>query len=266
MDKHRVAAGSEEEKKMTKVLCKLTKPVAAATFVLMSGPLLAANSTDQDWEYVAEIYFWGPNVDTESPDGTNTEVEFSDLAEIARGGFMGAGFMRKGKWRFGIDAIYLEVDDRIRAPVEPGVELNEVKLQVGYVSPMVAYEFARTERSAFAVYGGARYLWGEPTLKFKTDDPAPPGRFEASESESGWDGFVGLHGTTHLNENWYLGYQADIGTGDSDVTYQALGGINYRFRRFDATAGYRWMRWDINSDTFETLEFNGPYLGVKIFF
>ena len=251
---------------MKYLLNKMATHVIAALVALVSGPLFAANSENEDWEYVAELYLWGPNVDIENPDGSNTEVEFSDLAEIARGGFMGAGFVRKGRWRFGIDAIYLEVDDRIRMPVEAGVELNEVKLQVGYVSPMAAYEFARTERSAFAVYGGARYLWGEPTLKFRTVDPAPPGRFQASESESGWDGFVGLHGTTQINDKWYLGYQADIGTGNSDVTYQALGGINYRFRSLDATAGYRWMRWDIGSDTFEELEFNGPYLGVKIFF
>lgn len=251
---------------MKTVLDAVVRPLIAVLLVLVSAPLLAANSENADWDFVAEIYLWGPNVDIENPDGSNTEVEFSDLAEIARGGFMGAGFWRKGKWRIGLDAIYLEVDDRIRVPVEEGVELNEVELQVGYVSPMVAYEFATTERSAFAVYGGVRYLWGEPTLKFRTVGPNPPGRFQASESESGWDGFVGLHGTTHLNDKWYLGYQADIGTGDSDVTYQALGGINYRFRHFDATAGYRWMRWDIDSDTFEELEFNGPYLGLKIFF
>ena len=220
----------------------------------------------EDWEFLAELYLWGPEIDIENAEGTHQEVEFSDLAEVTRGGFMGGFYVQRDKWRFGIDAIYLEADERIRAPVGEGVELNELELEVWYVSPMVAYQIARFDRSEFYVYGGARYLWAEPTGKFRTGDPLPPGRFQASESDGVWDGFVGVHGITRLNEKWYLAYQADVGGGDSDATYQLLGGINYRFNYFDASVGYRYMRWDLDSTLFNEIEFNGFYAGAKIFF
>jgi hypothetical protein len=41
-----------------------------------------------------------------------------------------------------------------------------------------------------------------------------------------------------LNEHWYLPYYADIGTGDSDLTWQLFGGIGYMFNWGDIKLGY----------------------------
>lgn len=235
--------------------------------LLLAGQCLAQGVTGrEDWDYLAEIYLWGPDIDIENVDGSHQEVKFSDLVDITRGGFMGGMYAQREKWRFGVDAIYLEADERIKAPVEEGVELSELTLEVWYISPTVAYRLGRYDRSEFYVYGGARYLWAEPTGKFKTGDPLPSGKFQASESDGVWDGFLGIHGTTRLSEKWYLAYQADIGTGDSDAVYQFVGGLNYRFKHFDATAGYRYLRWDLDSSLFNEIEFNGFYAGAKIFF
>jgi hypothetical protein len=243
------------------------RPGAVLLGLLLASQSHADSVTGrEDWSFLAEVYLWGPDIDIENAEGEHQEVEFSDLADITRGGFMGGGYAQRGKWRFGIDAIYLDADERVGAKVEPGVELKKINLEVWYASPTVAYEVARFEGSEFYAYVGARYLWAEPTVKVKTSDPLPSGGFETRDNDGVWDGFVGLHGTTRLSERWYLAYQADIGAGDSDAVYQALAGINYRFTHVDITGGYRWMRWDLDTSLFNELEFNGFYLGGKIFF
>ena len=57
---------------------------------------------------------------------------------------------------------------------------------------------------------------------------------KVSESGHVWDGVVGLRGATDLNERWYITYYADVGTGDSDLTWQGLAAVNYRFSKVDA--------------------------------
>ncbi|MGB5571259.1 MAG: hypothetical protein WBM81_18360, partial [Sedimenticolaceae bacterium] len=61
-------------------------------------------------------------------------------------------------------------------------------------------------------------------------------------------------------------YHADIGAGDSDLTWQALAGLNYRFDKVDATFGYRYLKWELNDDTFDDLDISGPYAGVRFGF
>ena len=245
----------------------LLLPVALLLGLLLAGQSYAQSVTGrEDWDYSVEAYLWGPDIDIETADGSNQEVKFSDLVDVTRGGFMGGFYAQQEKWRFGVDAIYLDADERIKAPVEEGVELNRLDLEVWYVSPTVAYQVARYDRSQFYVFGGVRYLWAEPTATLRTDDPLPPGKSDVSESDGVWDGIVGIHGITRLGERWYLDYLADIGAGDSDAVYQLLVGLNHRFKRFDATAGYRYIRWDLDSSLFNEIKFNGFYAGAKIYF
>ena len=69
-----------------------------------------------------------------------------------------------------------------------------------------------------------------------------------------------------MGDRWYVAYQADIGTGQSDAVYQVVGDLNYRFNGFDAAFGYRYMRWDPDSSLFNEPEFNGFFAGARIRF
>jgi hypothetical protein len=75
------------------------------------------------------------------------------------------------------------------------------------------------------------------------------GALRADESGSVWDGIVGARGHVNLTEKWYLPFYADIGTGQSKLTWQALGGIGYRFKWFDFTVAYRYLQ--ISGQIFE---------------
>ena len=96
--------------------------------------------------------------------------------------------------------------------------------------------------------------------------PFGPWQEEYSDSEHVLDGIVGLRGMTALSDKWYVNYHADIGTGDSDLTWQALVGLNYRFSNVDAAFGYRYLKWELNDDTFDDLDISGPYAGVRFGF
>lgn len=234
---------------------------------LLPGQLLAeTGASDDDWELVAEAYLWAPNVDIETASGENQEVKFSELADMMVGGAMGGLYAERNRWLLGVDFMFFDLDDKDNTPLGPGVELSKVGLKVFYANPVVGYQIVDSARSRLHVYTGVRYLWAEYALTIRESDPNPPGRLQDSQSDDRFDAIVGLHGTTDLNDRWYVAYQADIGTGQSDTVGQLVLDMNYRFKRFDAALGYRYLRWDPDSDLFSELEFNGFFAGAKFFF
>lgn len=234
---------------------------------LVFPPALAASGgTDEEWQFIAEAYLWAPNVDIETADGENQEVSFSELADMMVGGAMGGLYAERSRWLLGVDAMFFDLDDKDSTPLGPGVELSKVGLKAFYANPVVGYQIVDSARSRLHVYTGIRYLWAEYALSIRESDPNPPGQFQDSQSDDRFDAIVGLHGTTDLNDRWYVAYQADIGTGQSDTVGQLVLDVNYRFKRFDAALGYRYLRWDPDSDLFSELEFNGFFAGAKIYF
>ena len=93
-----------------------------------------------------------------------------------------------------------------------------------------------------------------------------PGRNGSSEvKESYWDAIVGVKGRYSFgaNRQWFLPYYADIGTGQSDLTWQAFGGLGYQFSWGSILGGWRYIDYDFKSGSnIESLTFNGPMVGV----
>ena len=55
------------------------------------------------------------------------------------------------------------------------------------------------------------------------------------------------------------------------MTWQAFGGVGYRFGSWDLVAGYRYLAWEFDDDdkgggTFNDLDISGPMVGVKFVF
>ena len=62
-------------------------------------------------------------------------------------------------------------------------------------------------------------------------------------------------------------FHLDIGTGDSDFTWQVDAGIGYTFDACDVVLGYRYLSWDFDDNpVLDNLNIKGPYLGVKFIF
>ncbi len=60
---------------------------------------------------------------------------------------------------------------------------------------------------------------------------------------------------------------ADVGVGDSKLTWQVWPGVGYRLDKVELVAGYRHLAWETDEgDTIEDINFSGPMLGVKFRF
>ena len=53
-----------------------------------------------------------------------------------------------------------------------------------------------------------------------------------------------------------------MGTGDSDLTWQAIGGIGYAFSWGEGIAAWRYLDYKFNADKIQDINFNGPAIGV----
>lgn len=110
---------------------------------------------------------------------------------------------------------------------------------------------------------GARYFW----LELPLDARVGSEKVKATPSDHVWDGILGVKGDVDIDDNWFLSYYLDAGTGDTDFTWQGLAELNYRFKKFVASAGYRYLYWDFyDSSDIDTLTVKGPYAGVKFLF
>ena len=60
---------------------------------------------------------------------------------------------------------------------------------------------------------------------------------------------------------------APIGTGDSDLTWQAFAGVGYKFNKFDVVLTYRYLEWNFDDDAvIADQDFSGHFAGVKFVF
>ena len=221
------------------------------------------------WVYGGEFYMWGADIGGETTSGAPVDIDFNDLFDNLELGFMGTLAAAKDKWTLFGDFIYLDVEDDDKSTANilgsPVPTKIDVELE-GFITTLGgAYSFLETDSTRLNLVAGARYLW----LEADVDVDIGPVSGDGTESDHVWDGIVGLRGKTELNEKWYLTYFADVGTGDSDTTWQALAAISYRFKKVDAVIGYRYLEWDFDKGdmlNFDDLDLSGPFAGVKFQF
>ena len=81
---------------------------------------------------------------------------------------------------------------------------------------------------------------------------------------------VGGRYTHHFNDRWLLNVRADIGTGDTESSWNALAGFGWKFGGDNDNAvllGWRHMEAEVEEDGRETdVTFDGPIAGVLFSF
>ena len=154
--------------------------------------------------------------------------------------------------------IYLDAEDS--GTIAPGLNAN-VELTNWIITPLVGYNLVDTGKSRLDIVGGARYLYMKADLRVDALGA------RAEDSGSNWDAIIGARGAVDLAEKWYLFGYLDIGTGESDLTWQAFGGVGYRFKWFDVVAAYRYLRWDFDDNqALDDLYLHGPGVGIRFAF
>jgi len=242
--------------------------------LLGTQALAQTNQVSADkWEHSLSIYLWGADIGGTTAGGTGVNVDFSDLVDNLKMGFMGAYGARKGKWSIMTDALYLNVSaSKTLDPLPPigGDIINvttDARLDLkGLVIHLVGgYNLVQNEKSRLDFIFGARYLdlSTDLDLNFDLGLGGPPLNVPISASGDALDAIIGLKGKLNLSERWFIPYYVDIGAGDSDLTWQATAGITYRAgQKTDVALVYRHLEWDLDATLTDDLNFSGPLLGV----
>jgi len=240
-----------------------------------------ATWTPGKWYFGAEVYAYLPSVGGSlafpaPTGGTSVNVDAATIIDNLKMTFMGAFAAHNGRWGFFTDVLYLDVggdksntrDFSISgAPSSTTADLNlDLKGTIWTAAGM--YRVYADRALTADVIGGFRMFSVKPELdySFSTTLPNFPGRDGSREfRQTVWDAIIGLRGRYTFGERreWFVPYYVDIGTGGSDLTWQAMAGIGYSYQAWDFTAAWRYLDYNFDSgDKIKDMNFSGPMLGV----
>ncbi|WP_431281139.1 hypothetical protein ACQW02_17190 [Humitalea sp. 24SJ18S-53] len=126
--------------------------------------------------------------------------------------------------------------------------------------------------------GGFRYLGIDASTNYNLSlqlmgprgnaGPTFGGSGRLSGSDNIWNGIVGLRGRLRLGEGgFFLPYYVDVGTGDSNLTWQAFGGIGYQTGPVGVSLGWRYLSFDQGGNSLvRDMTMSGAYLAVNFSF
>jgi len=250
---------------------------SAVAFMLLSGlpASAAAGETDssEGWQMGADIYVWMIGIGGETTSGDTIDLPFDKVLENLEFAFNGGIHARNGKWHLSTDVLYLNLEDdnsgKVALPGDSEIKADvTVKMESWVVTPVVGYSVIDTEKVRMEVLAGARYLYIKPELEFDITGPLNSREKNISDSGDVWDGIIGIRGEVNLAKDWYAPYYADIGTGDSDYTWQAMAGVGYRINNaVDVVAAYRYLEWKFEDNkVLDSMDISGPLVGLKFRF
>lgn len=253
-----------------KTTLKLQRTLQALliTGISISVPVMAEIDSDEDgWKFGASAYLWGSGVEGTSAEGDEIDVSFSDIVKDLDGAIMGVVAAQNGKWTFIAEMIYMSISQDtsttgniIGQPLKFDTDLT---LQSFISTFGAAYRVFEEENSQLDLLVGARYIYMDVDL----DGSVGPDIIKYDDSDSALDGIVGFEGKVQLNDRWYASLYADVGAGDSKLTWQAWPGVGYKLENFDVIAGYRHLKWETDAgEAIDDVSFSGPMLGMKFYF
>ena len=264
--------------------------IAAATLSAAAGllPASAAAQTPDSWQlsdswrFGASLYGYLPTVGlkTTFPNGVSTDisVNINTILDHLKMGFFGAFDVQKGRWGAFTDVLYMNVGGaptKTRDFILGGGPLprdvtasGSVDLKATIWTLAGSYRAVANPNATLDVLAGARLLDLQETQTLTlTGNIGPiqlPSRSDSGEiSISNWDAIIGVKGRFALgaDRTWFVPYYVDVGTGESKLTWQALGGIGYSFKWGDVVATWRYLDYTNKSGKpVQDLNMNGPQI------
>lgn len=236
----------------------------------------------EEWEFSLSPYIWLPTISLGSTevdegggpgDGSDVEIGPVDYLDALDFALMLSGDVRKDRLVLMADIVYVDF----------GIDNKDI--DVGRPSGPVAGDYsAGLSGSVFTLSGGWSFY---DTDRHRIDGLLGWRRFNLTldlfgDLDSGEqlditndldfnDGFVGINGRYKLGsgDRWALRYYTDVGTGESNLTWQAVLGIAYAFDWGDLYADFRHVDYDFgdNDELQEVTGFlSGPAFGATFRF
>ncbi len=246
--------------------------------LLVSGAVQAAEGeTGSAWSHEATVYLWLPSVDGTSTfpsSGGDVSVDAGDILSALDMAFMGAIESRNGPWSVIADFIYIDLSDSANSTVNfnpgpgPGINIDtavDMRLKGWTSSLLLGHALHESRAYRVDLAAGMRYfkLDADATLALNGPlPPTPPPRSLAQTAQL-LDAIVAVRGRYAFNPDWSLRYHLDFGTGDSDLTWQAVGGLVWDQSWGNVKLFYRHLAYDQKDGALlEDFSFSGPLLGV----
>jgi hypothetical protein len=157
----------------------------------------------------------------------------------------------------------------------PASATTDLTLDLKSLIWTVAGEYRVMSDSAWTLdlLGGARAMRMKPTLGYSvTGDLGPvvlPGGRSGSKQvdETIWDGIVGVKGRYTFGDDgkWFVPLYLDVGTGQSQLTWQISGGIGYSYSWGSAFVTWRYLDYKFPSGKpLDNISMSGPMLAVAL--
>jgi hypothetical protein len=202
------------------------------------------------------------------------------ILESLQFAFMGSLDAHKGSWGAFTDVVYIDLGHSrsgTRSLTLGGVELPagvaaDAHYDLRGWSWTLGGEWRAVAKPDYSLdlIAGARLLdiqqkldW---TLTGNVGAVALPDQTGARESRlRNWDAIIGVKGRYTFGDSrkWFIPYYFDIGTGNSDLTTQAVAGVGYSFGWGEVVGSWRYLGYRMkSSEALQDLHFSGPMLSA----
>ena len=261
-----------------------TRRTLAFAAVLLS-PLIASAQSSEQWQYTATINGYLPTIGGKSKfpvdsSGSSVNLDAETILENLKFTFMGSLDIHNGRWGGFTDVLYLDLGGRksqsrdftigdTGIPAGTTADLDyDLK---GFVWTLAGeYRLESAPDLKMDALLGARYFALKPKLGYSITGNLGPissaGRSGSAEiDEDVWDAIIGVKGRYTFGESrkWSVPFYLDVGTGQSDLTWQAAVGVGYAFQWGEVSALWRYLDYKFKSSSkIEDMNFNGPQIGL----
>jgi hypothetical protein len=265
---------------------KRTAAMTLCVSAVLIPATAGAQSTDA-WQFGASVYGWFPSVKGSTtfpppPGGGSSSditVDAADIIDSLKFVLMGSFEARKGRWGGFTDFIYMDLGDTkaqtrdfLLGPQQVPADVSgSVKLDLKSVVWTLAGEYRAVVEPGIEVdtFLGARMIDVDQTLNYALSGnvgsiPLADRSGVRNASLKNWDGMVGVKGRLSFgtDRRWFVPYYADVGAGDSELTYQLLTGLGYAFKWGEMVAQWRYLNYDFG-DKVDKLSFSGPAIALN---
>lgn len=237
---------------------------------------VAAVASAQDAETTASVYVWGTNIDESLQQAGEVEVDNSTVFENLDFAIMGELLHRRDDWLYGLDLVYADIGKDVSAsvpvqdPQSGGVSAVDADIDFSTNTTIVhgSIGYRWFDDAALELYttGGIRYTRFDSELKGEIE--ATGAAYKTKDTENLTDITIGIRGKYRLDPNWSFPFLADVGTGGSEVSWQAFAAVSYETGPHMFSGGYRYMQWrlDDDSDLLDEVTYDGPVLAYSYHF
>ena len=268
------------------VICRksATAWFATATTMLTSAMVMSvsvAAETPEAWQFQGSIYLYLPSISgttvfPPTDGGSDVSVDEETILNNLKMAFMGALEARKGRWGAFTDVVYVDLGNAqsstrglaiggMPLPADVSAHLN-FDLKGTAWTLAGAYRAVVNVKSPVDVFAGARLFDMRQMLAWQLSGnlgpiPATDRVGNQTASLSHWDAIAGVKGRAVFGDRrqWFVPYYLDVGTGESQLTWQAMVGVGYQFHWGDVILASRRLEYTMKSgEPIQRITFDGP--------